>query len=281
MLYIAACLLVFAAAYTLNILMITVGYHRGLAHGAVTLGPRTRKFVIATGNWVTGLDPKAWSVMHRRHHAFSDTEKDPHSPVNVGIAGIATEQLRSYKRVIIGLIRKDPEYTAFTEGLDFKLSWLNRKNVWWLPYVLHAVIAIAIGLATGWVLLPLCYFAGMMSHPLQGGLVNAFGHAKGGRNFDTDDQSKNTQVVAWLVAGEGYQNNHHAYPASPKFSYAPTEFDSGYVACRVLEKTGMLEINRHLLLPAFPKTETAAAESGTAVVAGADFDASSATRTAA
>src|SRR6187397_604644 len=98
--YLAICGAVFLAAYLLNILMITVGYHRGLAHKAVRLHPALRKAVIVGGNWLTGLDPKAWVVMHRLHHAHSDTALDPHSPMNVGLLGIAAEQLRNYKRVI-------------------------------------------------------------------------------------------------------------------------------------------------------------------------------------
>src|ERR1043166_5218185 len=103
--YLALCAVVFLAAYFLNVAMITVGYHRGLAHGALRLHPVLRRAVIAGGNWVTGLDPKAWVVMHRLHHAYSDTPSDPHSPLNVGILGIAAEQLRNYKKVIVGLAR--------------------------------------------------------------------------------------------------------------------------------------------------------------------------------
>src|SRR5437762_10416831 len=123
--YIVLCAAVFTVAYLLNILTISVGYHRGFAHQAVTLHPLLRRLVIAGGNWVTGLDPKAWVVMHRLHHAYSDTKSDPHSPLNVGLLGIAAEQLRNYKKVIVGLARRDPECTRFAAGLDFPLNRLN------------------------------------------------------------------------------------------------------------------------------------------------------------
>ena len=121
--YLAFCATVFATAYVLNIVTISVGYHRGLAHGAVRLHPRLRRLVVMTGNWVTGLDPKAWVVMHRMHHAHSDTPEDPHSPVNVGIIGIAMAQLRSYERVLRGLKRDEPAFTKFAYDLDFDLNW--------------------------------------------------------------------------------------------------------------------------------------------------------------
>ena len=89
----------------------------------------------------------------------------------------------------------------------------------------------------------------MLSHPLQGFVVNAFGHRFGGRNFDTPDHSRNNLIVAALVFGEGLQNNHHRYPASARFSYRLPELDLGYVWCQGLEKLRCLSINRATLIP--------------------------------
>jgi fatty-acid desaturase len=247
--YFLLCAAVFAFAYVLNVLTITVGYHRGLAHGALRLHPALKALLVSGGNWVTGLDPKAWVVMHRRHHAFSDTPLDPHSPVNVGLLGIAREQLTSYKRAIVGLARKEPDYTRYATDLDFPLHWLNTSGIWWLPYALHAVVGVALGLVSGGWLLGAAYFFGMMSHPVQGGLVNALGHSIGSRNFDTDDNSRNNALAAWLIFGEGFQNNHHRYPASARFSYRESEIDLGYAACLALESLGLATIDRTHLIP--------------------------------
>jgi stearoyl-CoA desaturase (delta-9 desaturase) len=262
--YIALCVAVFFAAYLLNIVTITVGYHRGLAHRAVKLSPWARRGLIACGNWVTGLDPKAWVVMHRLHHDHSDTPQDPHSPVNVGIFGIGGEQLRSYKRVIGGLAKNKEKYTRYAEDLDFPLNRLNTSGFWFVPYLTHAAIAVALGVSVGW-LLGVAYFAGMMSHPVQGGMVNALGHAVGSRNFDLPDNSRNNHLAAWLILGEGFQNNHHRYPASPRFSYRAYEIDLGYAACLTMEAIGAVKIERSLLMPrpgdvvteTVPATETA------------------------
>ena len=257
--YLALCGAVFLAAYLLNILTITVGYHRGLAHKAVRLHPALRRAVLVGGNWLTGLDPKAWVVMHRLHHEHSDTPLDPHSPVNVGILGIGMEQLRSYKRVIIGLLRNEPAYTRYAKDLDFPLNTLNSSGRWYLPYVLHAVIGLGLGLGIGW-LLGAAYFLGVMSHPLQGGIVNSLGHAMGGRNFDTSDNSRNNHLAAWLIFGEGFQNNHHRYPGSASFSYRRHEIDMGYGACVLLEKLGLATIQREYLIPRPPRESTAEAQ---------------------
>lgn len=80
-----------------------------------------------------------------------------------------------------------------------------------------------------------------MSHPIQGWMVNALGHSFGYRNYPTPDRSKNNLLVAWLVMGEGYQNNHHHQPSSAKFSVKWWEFDLGYYFCILAERFGVLE----------------------------------------
>jgi stearoyl-CoA desaturase (delta-9 desaturase) len=245
---------VFLVAYLLNVLTITVGYHRAFAHKSVELHPVLQKLVIHGGNWLTGLDLKGWVVMHRMHHAYSDTPDDPHSPVNVGILGVGMEQLRSYKRVLVGLLKEDPRYTRYARDLDFPVNVLIRSRRWWLPYVVHAAIGLALAFGVHW-LLGSAYFLGMMSHPMQGGMVNSLGHAVGGRNFDTPDNSRNNHLAAWLIFGEGFQNNHHQYPGSASFSYRKHEIDLGYATCVLLEKLGLAEIDHRHLIPDPPEAD--------------------------
>ena len=184
MTYYLVCAAIFVVTYLLNMTYITVFYHRGLTHQAVILNPTLRRFVIATGNWVTGLDPKGWSCMHRMHHLYSDTAKDPHSPSNVGIFGVMLAQLNSYNAILRRLKRQNKEFQQIVPDLDFPINWLNLHKLWFLPYVIHLSVWLLLGYTTGMWLLGYAYFLGMMSHPVQGWLVNAFGHAKGYRNFD-------------------------------------------------------------------------------------------------
>ena len=247
--YLLLCLGVFALGYLANMVMITVGYHRGLAHSSVHLSPFVRKLVIHGGTWVTGLDAKTWAVMHRRHHEYSDTALDPHSPSNVGIFGVMGAQVRSYLRTMEGLEAEEPEYTRFAHGLESGHPWVYNRTMRALPYVLHFVIALAIAFGFDAFFLGLAYYLGLMSHPIQGFLVNSLGHAIGGRNFETEDDSVNNAIVGWLVFGEGYQNNHHAFPRSAKFSFRSWEFDPGFEACLVMEALGMLRIDYPRLIP--------------------------------
>ena len=240
--YILLCLAVFLAAYLLNVFYISVLYHRGLTHGAVRLRPFTRSLVVHTGNWVTGLDPKGWSCMHRLHHLHSDTELDPHSPRHNGILPLMLVQLRSYNRILVKLLRKEPATTRVVQDLDFDVNWLNRKGLWGLPYLLHLGIALAIGVFGHAWLLGAAYYLGMMSHPIQGWMVNALAHSFGYRTFATPDDSRNNTLVALLVFGEGYQNNHHFRPRAAKFSVKPSELDLGYALCRGSQALGLLDI---------------------------------------
>jgi len=248
--YVWTCILVFLAAYLVNATVITVFYHRGLAHGAVELSPRARAFAAHAGFWLTGLDAKGWVCMHRRHHQYSDTDLDPHSPRRFGLFGLLPGQLRSYERTLIALVRREADYTDGVVDLDFPVSPSILRSQWYLPYLLHLGIALAIAVPGGWWALGASYWLGMMSHPIEGWIVNALGHAVGSRNFDTADDSRNNHLAAWLVFGEGYQNNHHRYPSSAKFSYRRRELDSGYVLCLGLERLGLLSIRRDSLIPA-------------------------------
>jgi stearoyl-CoA desaturase (delta-9 desaturase) len=234
-LYFALCGLVFLGAYLVNITYISVFYHRALTHHAVQLTPWARKWVIHSGIWFTGLDPKAWCCMHRAHHLYSDTERDPHSPSNRGVFGVVIDQYQAYKKNLRGLIGSRREYTSLVKDLDFPVNWLNRNRMGNLPYYVHGLVGVSLGLFFGTWLLGLCYFLGMMSHPIQGWMVNSLGHRLGYRNFNLPDNSRNNTTVAWLVMGEGYQNNHHKYPSSPTFAVKWWELDLGFGLCRVAQ----------------------------------------------
>jgi stearoyl-CoA desaturase (delta-9 desaturase) len=236
------CLAVFLIGYLTNILYITVFYHRGLTHRALTLHPKVVKWVALTGPWVTGLDPKGWICMHRMHHLYSDTERDPHSPKFQGVFGLALGQLKSYERVLVGLIKKNPTYTEVVKDLPFDVNILNKKKLWIVPYLSHLTLSLVIAFALHQPWVAFAYYMGIMSHPIQGWMVNALAHSYGYRNFETPDNSKNNSIVAWLVFGEGYQNNHHQYPESALFAMKTGEVDLGYALCWVLEKAGLLTI---------------------------------------
>ncbi len=233
-------ILVFLLGYLINIFYITVLYHRGLTHQSVLLKPALLKWLQWTGIWVTGLDPKAWACMHRLHHMHSDTERDPHSPQVYGVFGVALGQLRAYEKTLRRLIGRSPEYLRIVSDIPFPVNFLNRKRLWLLPYLVHLLLGIVVGFYfSPWI--GLAYYAGIMSHPVQGWLVNALAHKYGYRNFLTKDHSTNNWLVSLLVFGEGYQNNHHARPKRANFAIKARELDLGYYLCLVSQKLKILE----------------------------------------
>lgn len=235
-------IVVFLMGYLINAFYITVLYHRGLTHRAIVLHPAVEKWLAISGPWLTGIDPKAWACMHRLHHVHSDTDKDPHSPLHYGIWGVMKGQLRSYENILRKLKHGDKEHMDVVSDIHFDISILNRKKLWPIPYILHIVIAAAIGyyFSSSWV--GIAYFLGIMSHPIQGWMVNALAHHSGYRNFDSADNSKNNLFVAYLVFGEGYQNNHHSRPFAANFAVKAGEIDTGYWMCIAAEKLGMIKI---------------------------------------
>jgi stearoyl-CoA desaturase (delta-9 desaturase) len=235
-------ILFFMAAYFINLLYISVFYHRALAHNSVKLSLKMKRFVIRTGPWIVGLDALAWTCMHRLHHDHADTKEDPHSPHFMGIFGVLWGQLMSYQHIIIGLIKQRKKYVTVVDDIDTHVHWLYRKKLWWLPYIVHIAIAAMFALIFQSTLVGLAYFLGIMSHPIQGWLVNSLAHSKGYRNFETDDKSVNNLLLGYLVFGEGYQNNHHQQPHSAKFGVRWFEFDCGFWLCLLGDKLGFFEI---------------------------------------
>lgn len=247
MTYLLVCALVFLAAYALVIVTTSIGFHRGLCHGALEIHPLARTLLLRSSVWITGIDPKVWVVMHRTHHLHSDTKEDPHSPKNMrNVVSMFFAQMVGYDAVNQGLRRGDEKYTSL--GKDLEMSWPASSGFWLAPYLLHLVLAVALGYFAGW-LLALALFGGLICHAFQGVIINYFGHSRGPRNFDTPDDARNNHFGAWILLGEGFQNNHHQYPASARFSYRPSEVDFGYAVCLMLQALGIVTVNQATLMP--------------------------------
>lgn len=236
--------LFFMFGYALNMFYISVLYHRALTHKSIQLGPKMMAWLGLTGGWITGLDAKTWACMHRLHHMHSDTKDDPHSPTHLGVMGVWLGQYNSYLEIQKNLLSGNQQHCDLVSDIPFDVGYINRKNLSWLPYIVHGFLALILGslLSSFWI--GAGYFLGIMSHPVQGWMVNALAHRYGKRNFETDDQSTNNMWVGLLVFGEGYQNNHHKYPKRAKFSINWNEIDMGYGLSLVAEKLGLLKINR-------------------------------------
>jgi len=185
------------------------------------------------------LNPRAYAIMHRMHHAYSDTEEDPHSPHHNNLWKMFINMWTIYGSYVRGKAVTDPkfvqgvpEWKAFDEFTD---SYLLRI-LWGVLYSCYYFYFIN----DLWMLmfLPLHYLMG----PIHGAIVNWCGHKYGYRNFKNDDESRNTLVWDFLMMGELYQNNHHHFPNRLNFAYRWFEIDPVYPIIKFLEFVHVIEV---------------------------------------
>jgi stearoyl-CoA desaturase (delta-9 desaturase) len=210
---------------------ICLGYHRFLSHCSLKLRWPARAFVSLCGVLSGEGTPLTWSANHRIHHARSDKEGDPHSP-NDG---------SWWSHIMWLFIHRNP---AETEALqqryvpdllqDPVLRFFERTYGLWL--IGSGVVLFAIG---GWpfLLWGLCVRMVFAYHSTW--FVNSATHMWGYRNYETTDRSRNLWWVAILAYGEGWHNNHHAFPRLARAGHRWWEFDATFCAIRVLRAVGL------------------------------------------
>jgi stearoyl-CoA desaturase (delta-9 desaturase) len=211
--------------YVLSGLGITVGFHRMLTHKSFETSRPVKAILMIMGCLALEGDPMTWASTHIQHHAHSDEEDDPHSPLQ-GLWHSHVGWLFNY-----------------AHNINVYGTWLKRdKTVVWVSryWLLWAALGLLIPtLIAGW------------SGFIWGGLVriflthhitwsvNSICHTFGRRDYNTRDASRNNFVVGLLAFGEGWHNNHHAFPRSAFHGLRWYQIDiSGYLIS-ALEKAGL------------------------------------------
>jgi stearoyl-CoA desaturase (Delta-9 desaturase) len=203
----------------------TVFLHRGLSHRAVTFRrPVTEVFRFVV--WIsTGIRPRQWVAVHRKHHAFTDIEGDPHSPVLLGWPRVQMMNVALYRReannpaTVARYARDLPATRADRVLYDHALLGLAIGIT-----LLVVVFGPAIGFLAAFIHLNL-YLGGSAA-------VNAIAHRFGRHPYPNG--AGNLQLLALITAGEGLHNNHHAAPTSARLSHRWFEIDPGWWMIRVL-----------------------------------------------
>lgn len=216
-------------------LVTTLYLHRTLAHRGLRLAPGLElacRFVV----WMTtGLRPREWAAVHRRHHAFTDVEGDPHSPLLLGWWRVQLTNAGLYRRtardgVTVARYARDIPADRWDRVL-FDRSWLGLG-------VGITLLVVTIGPVWGLVAAvwhTACYLS-------LNAAVNSLGHTFGRRPHD--NTATNLQWLAWLTAGEGLHNNHHAAPTTAKLSFTRGEIDPAWPLIRLLRRLGLARV-RH------------------------------------
>ena len=220
----------------LTLASITVYLHRFSAHKSLTLHISVQHLMRFWCWFTTGMATKAWTAVHRKHHALTETEEDPHSPKVKGLMTVLFQGVECYRDAIT------PE-TLEKYGRGTPDDWLenyvyNHDKVGvGVLLIIDLVLFGAVGLIVwGIQMLWIPFWAA--------GVVNGVGHAIGYRNFESPDASKNIVPIGIFICGEELHNNHHTYPNSPKLSVKPWEFDLGWGWIRVLEFLRLAKPNK-------------------------------------
>jgi stearoyl-CoA desaturase (Delta-9 desaturase) len=236
-------LLFFIAHWFLSLFFHTFFLHRYASHKMFTMNKFWEKFYHLCTFFSMGssyLVPKAYAVMHRQHHAFSDTDKDPHSPhFFKDVFRMMWNTKNVYLNIAYNKIKIDPQF------LGNLPSWKTLDKLgdkWTVRLAFGAAYTVFyIFFATHWwmfLLLPIHYLMG----PIHGALVNWCGHKYGYANFNNGDKSKNSEPWGFIMLGELFQNNHHKFPDSLKFSKRWFEIDPTYYIMLVMSWLGMIRI---------------------------------------
>jgi stearoyl-CoA desaturase (Delta-9 desaturase) len=238
----AAVIAFFSFHWLSSVFCQTFFLHRYGAHRQFSLSHRwERAFHLLTymTQGSSYLNPRGYAILHRMHHAFSDTPRDPHSPVHEpNLFSMMWKTKKSYDD--FAYRRVEPE-ARFDGGVpDWPLldkvgqSWVMRVG-WGAAYTGFYV---AFAPSFWWFLLLPAHF---IMGPIHGAIVNYCGHKFGYRNFAQDDQSKNTLVFDFVTMGELFQNNHHAFAMSPNFAARRFELDPTYPIIVLFSKLGIIK----------------------------------------
>ena len=243
-------LLVAAFLYAARMFAITAFYHRYFSHRAFSVSRPVQFAFAVLGNMSAQRGPLWWAAHHRKHHKYSDTERDVHSPhqhstlwAHMGwfttprAFGTDLDQVRDFARF--------PEL-RFLDRFDALAPMALALGLYGLGAILEAA---APGLGTtGWQLVAWGFFVSTTVLFHMSCLVNSAGHRLGSRRYPTDDHSRNSLWLALLTFGEGWHNNHHHYPVSARQGFFWWEIDMTYYTLRVMQTLGLVRDLRPLPL---------------------------------
>ncbi|MCU1490310.1 MAG: acyl-CoA desaturase, partial [Acidimicrobiaceae bacterium] len=229
-------LVLFLVLYLLTGLGITVGYHRLFTHRSFEAAPAVRVALAILGAMTLQGPVTQWVTDHRKHHARSDVEGDPHSP------HLAGSGLWNMTR---GLFHAHVGWLFSTKGMErgelYGRDLYEDKAIVLVDRLYLVWVAISVGLPflLGWAI------TGSVSRGLEAmvwaGLVRIFAfehstfavnsicHTFGRRTYEAKDESRNNWVVALLTFGEGWHNNHHAFPRSARHGLGRLQIDVSWL----------------------------------------------------
>lgn len=246
-------LVLFAVLYVLTGLGITVGYHRYFTHRSFEAHPVVKVALAILGAMTLQGPVTQWVTDHRKHHARSDQDGDPHSPHLSGSGLVGS---------VKGLWHAHLGWMFTTKGMERGVAYgrdlFEDRTIRLIDRLYLVWVALSIGLpflagyaVTGSVSrgLEAMVWAGLVrifafEHATFA--VNSICHTFGRRTYEARDQSRNNWLVAVLTFGEGWHNNHHAFPRSARHGLKGAQVDVSWIVIRALAR---LRLARNLRVP--------------------------------
>jgi stearoyl-CoA desaturase (delta-9 desaturase) len=226
---------------------ITVGFHRLLTHRSFETYGWVRMFWMALGALSVEGSPLVWCAVHRRHHEFSDLPGDPHSPHlhGEGIWGSLAGLWYAHAGWLFTGYWSSPEMERYIPDLLAERPLIRVNRLYFLWVIVSLAIPTAIGgLIEG-------TWQGAALGLLWGGLVrifvthhitwsiNSICHVFGRRDFEVGDDSRNNWLCGIFGLGEGWHNNHHAFPTSARHGLLWWQLDASWLVIRAMQAVGL------------------------------------------
>lgn len=238
----------FIALWYTSLFSQTFFQHRYAAHGAFSMSKGWERFFFIVAYITQGssyMSPKAYAIMHRLHHAYTDTERDPHSPsFSKNIWAMMWRTRNIYCDIFNGKIEVEAKFTKNLPEWDKFDKWANSwvSRVIWIGIYL----AVFIGFASSpwlYLLLPVVLSMGAF----HGAVINWFAHKVGYKNYILKNTSENLLIIDFFMLGESYHNNHHKFPSAINFGKRWHEIDPIYPIIRFFAWLGIIQIPKQIL----------------------------------
>lgn len=204
----------------------TIYLHRTVTHRSLILHPVVA-WVFRFTLWLTtGMVTKEWAAVHRKHHAFTDEEGDPHSPYLEGFWAVQLGNVFYYVK------------EAKDQAVVQKYAKDVKDDVWDRYFFNYGAVGLLVGISL------LCFALGFKWGLLAAAIhavtyvfvlsssINGLCHYVGYKNFE--NTATNIRLLALITGGEGLHNNHHGFPRSPKFSLKASEIDPAWLVIKLL-----------------------------------------------
>ncbi|RFM29562.1 acyl-CoA desaturase [Deminuibacter soli] len=250
-------LIFFIVLWYLSLFSQTFFQHRYAAHGAFAMRKGWERFFFVLAYVTQGssyMSPAAYAVMHRWHHAYTDTEKDPHSPAfSNNVFAMMWRTRRIYRDIVHQRVVVEERFKKNLPDWPLFDRWANSALSRFLWAMLYTGFFIWFA-HTAWLylLLPVVIAMGAV----HGAIINWFAHKYGYANFRLKNTSTNLFMnilfIDLLMLGESFHNNHHKHPAAINFGRRWHEIDPVYLAIRVLAWLRIVRLVKRMQVQRLP-----------------------------